>query len=134
MKDKRTEPIKPSMLKIDPQAGNIIVDILTIESKVEKELKKKNPELIIDKEQVKARMEQVIKSTGTVTAVWEEHPDQAIIVALPYDMALERDLRVGDRVAIHRTEHTGKILVYKKKRYYSIMPQEILFRYLTDES
>jgi len=134
MKEKRTEPIKPSTLKIYPQPGNVIVDMLTIESKVEKDLKKKNPELIIDKEQVKARMEQVIKSTGTVTAVWEEHPDQAIIVALPYDMALERDLRVGDRVAIHRTEYTGRLIVYKKKKYYSIMPQEILFRYLTDES
>jgi hypothetical protein len=134
MKEKRTEPIKPSTLKIDPQPGNVIVEMLTIKSKIEKDLIKKSPDLIVDKEQVKARMEQVIKSTGNVTTVWEEHPDQAIIVVIPYDLALERDLRVGDRIAIHRTEYTGRLIVYKKKKYYSIMPQEILFRYLTDES
>lgn len=132
-KQKRSEPIKISSLKIAAQPGVIIIDVLKIESKVEKDLKKKNPDLLISEESIKARMKQIIESTGNVTEVWDEHPDQAIIVALPYDIAEERELRVGDKIAFHRTEHTLRPIVYKKKKYYAIFPSEILFRYLTEE-
>jgi len=132
-KQKRSEPIKTSSLKIAAQPGVIIIDVLKIESKVEKDLKKKNPNLLISEESIKARMKQIIESTGNVTEVWDEHPDQAIIVALPYDIADERELRVGDKIAFHRTEHTLRPIVYKKKKYYAIFPSEILFRYLTEE-
>ncbi len=132
-KQKRSEPIKTSSLKIAAQPGVIIIDVLKIESKVEKDLKKKNPNLLISEESIKARIKQIIESTGNVTEVWDEHPDQAIIVALPYDIADERELRVGDKIAFHRTEHTLRPIVYKKKKYYAIFPSEILFRYLTEE-
>lgn len=132
-KQKRSEPIKTSSLKIAAQPGVIIIDVLKIESKVEKDLKKKNPNLLISEESIKARIKQIIESTGNVTEVWDEHPDQAIIVALPYDIADERELRVGDKIAFHRTEHTLRSIVYKKKKYYAIFPSEILFRYLTEE-
>jgi len=132
-KQKRSEPIKTSSLKIAAQPGVIIIDVLKIESKVEKDLKKKNPNLLISEESIKARMKQIIESTGNVTEVWDEHPDQAIIVALPYDIADERELRVGDKIAFHKTEHTLRPIVYKKKKYYAIFPSEILFRYLTEE-
>lgn len=132
-KQKRTEPIKVSSLKISPQPGVIIIDVLKIVSKIEKDLKKKSPDLIISDDAIKSRMNQVIESSGNVLDVWDEHPDQAIIVALPYDIALERELRVGDKIAFHRTEHTLRPIVYKKKKYYAIFPSEILFRYLTEE-
>jgi len=132
-KQKRSEPIKTSSLKIAAQPGVIIIDVLNIESKVEKDLKKKNPDLLISEESIKARMKQIIESTGNVTEVWDEHPDQAIIVALSYDIAEDRELRVGDKIAYHRTEHSLRPIVYKKKKYYAIFPSEILFRYLTEE-
>lgn len=132
-KQKRSEPIKISSLKIAAQPGVIIIDVLKIESKVEKDLKKKNPNLFISEESIQARMKQIIESTGNITEVWDEHPDQAIIVALPYDIAEERELRIGDKIAYHRTEHSLRPIVYKKKKYYAIFPSEILFRYLTEE-
>lgn len=132
-KQKRSEPIKTSSLKIAAQPGVIIIDVLKIESKVEKDLKKKNPNLFISEESIQARMKQIIESTGNITEVWDEHPDQAIIVALPYDIAEERELRIGDKIAYHRTEHSLRPIVYKKKKYYAIFPSEILFRYLTEE-
>jgi hypothetical protein len=133
-KQKRSEPIKTSLLKIAPQPGVIVIDVLSIQSKVERDLKKKSPELIISDDAIKSRMKQVIESSGNVLDVWDEHPDQAIIVALPYDIALERELRVGDKIAYHRTEHSLRPIVYNKRRYYAIFPSEILFRYLTDQT
>lgn len=133
-KQKRSEPIKTSLLKIAPQPGVIIIDVLKIVSKTENDLKKKSPELIISDDAIKSRMKQVIESSGNVLDVWDEHPDQAIIVALPYDIALERELRVGDKIAYHRTEHSLRPIVYNKRRYYAIFPSEILFRYLTDQT
>jgi hypothetical protein len=133
-KQKRSEPIKTSLLKIAPQPGVIVIDVLSIQSKVERDLKKKSPELIISDDAIKSRMKQVIESSGNVLDVWDEHPDQAIIVALPYDIALERELRVGDKIAYQRTEYSLRPIVYNKRRYYAIFPSEILFRYLTDQT
>lgn len=133
-KQKRSEPIKTSSLKIAPQPGVIVIDVLSIQSKVERDLKKKNPNLLVSDESIKARMNQIIETTGNVTEVWDEHPDQAIIVALPYDIAEERELRVGDKIAYHRTEHSLRPIVYNKRRYFAIFPSEILFRYLTDQT
>lgn len=133
-KQKRSEPIKTSLLKIAPQPGVVVIDVLSIQSKVERDLKKKSPELIISDDAIKSRMKQVIESSGNVLDVWDEHPDQAIIVALPYDIALERELRVGDKIAYQRTEYSLRPIVYNKRRYYAIFPSEILFRYLTDQT
>ena len=130
---KRTEPIKVSSLKLTPMPGVVIVELLTIESKVEKDLKKKSPDLIVSSESVKARAKQIIETTGNILEVYDQHPDQAIIIAIPYDLAQEKELRVGDRVAYHRTEHSLRPIIYKKKKYFAIFPSEILFRYLTDE-
>ena len=130
---KRTEPIKVSSLKLTPMPGVVIVELLSIESKVEKDLKKKSPDLIVSAESVKARAKQIIETTGNILEVYDQHPDQAIIIAIPYDLAQEKELRIGDRVAYHRTEHSLRPIIYKKKKYFAIFPSEILFRYLTDE-
>ena len=132
-KPKRTEPIKTASIKIAPQPGVVIVELLNIESKVEKDLKKKSPDLVVSQETIKARAKQIIESTGNILEVYDQHPDQAIIIAIPYELAQEKELRVGDRVAYHRTEHSLRPIIYKKKKYFAIFPSEILFRYLTDE-
>lgn len=132
-KPKRSEPIKNSTIKVDPMPGVVIVELLNIESKVAKDLKKKSPDLLISEDAIKQRMKQIIDTTGDILQVWDQHPDQAVIIAIPTAVAEEKELRVNDRIAFHRTEHALRPIIYHKKRYYAIYPSEILFRYLTDE-
>lgn len=75
---------------IEPQPGIIIIELLKIKSKIEKDLKKKSPELIITKESIQSRMKHVLESSGNTLEVWDEHPDQGIIYAIGEEMSNER--------------------------------------------
>ena len=132
-KKKRTEPIKAPLIKVDPMPGTIIIELLNVVSKVEEKLRKEAPNLVISQDQIKSRIKQVIENTGDILQVYEQHPDQAIIIALPHDQAIDKNLRVGDKIAFNRSEHGLRPIIYHKKRYYAIFASEILFRYLTDE-
>ena len=131
MSEKRSEPIKPPKIPIRPLKGLIVVDTLKILSNYEKDAEKKR--LILTVDQIVAYNKGLIESTKDATKVWTEHPDQAVIVSITDEDAENYDLRVGDKIAYNHSEHTGFLIIYNKKRYMALRPQEIIFRYLTEE-
>jgi len=133
MSEKRTEPIKPNSIKTVPMKGLIVIDPIKTLSNYEKEAKKKDPKIMLTKEQIMSYNKSIIESTQDATKVWSEHPDQGIIVALAKDDAETYELRVGDHIAYNNSEHTGILVMYNKKRYIALRPGEIIMRYLTDE-
>ena len=131
MSEKRSEPIKPPKIPIRPLKGLIVVDTLKILSNYEKDAEKKK--LILSIDQIVAYNKGLIESTKDATKVWTEHPDQAVIVSITDEDAENYDLRVGDKIAYNHSEHTGFLIIYNKKPYMALRPQEIIFRYLTEE-
>ena len=133
MSENRTEPIKPNSIKIMPLKGLIVIDPVKVLTNYEKEAKKKDPKIILSKEQITSYNKSVIESTQDATKVWSEHPDQGIVVALNKEDAETYELRVGDHIAYNHSEHTGILVMYNKKRYIALRPGEIIMRYLTEE-
>jgi hypothetical protein len=133
MSENRTEQIKPNSIKVTPMKGLIVIEPLKILSNYEKEKLKKEPNVILTKDQIVSYNKAIIESSGDATKVWSEHPDQGIIVALSKEDAEIYELRVGDHIAYNHSEHTGILVIYNKKRYIALRPGEIIMRYLTDE-
>jgi prephenate dehydratase len=131
MSEKRSEPIKPPQIPVRPLKGLIVVDVIIVLSNYEKDAEKKKVKLTVD--QIVAYNKGLIESTKDATQVWTEHPDQAVIVSITDEDAENYKLRVGDHIAYNHSEHTGFLLIFKKKRYMALRPQEIIFRYLTEE-
>jgi hypothetical protein len=125
--------IKPNSIKVVPMQGLILIDTIKTLTNYEKDQLKKNPKIVLTKEQITSYNKQRIESTNDATTVWSEHPDQGVIVALTEVDAKTYHLRVGDKIAFNHSEHTGVLFIYKKKRYIGLRPGEIISRYLTDE-
>lgn len=133
MSETRTEPVKPNSIKVMPMKGLIVIDPIKVLSYYEKDAKKKDPKIVLTKEQIISYNKSVIESSGDATRVWSEHPDQGVVVALNKEDAETYDLRVGDKIAYNHSDHTGMIMIYSKKRYLVLRPGEILHRYMTEE-
>jgi prephenate dehydratase len=129
----RNEPVKPNSIKVMPSKGLIVIDTIKTLTNYEKDAKKKDPKILLSKEQITSYNKSIIESTGDATKVWSEHPDQGIIVAIHKEDAEAYELRVGDHIAYNHSEHTGILVMYNKKRYVALRPSEIIMRYLTDE-
>ena len=131
MSEKRTEKIGPPKIKVAPMKGLIFVEPIKVMSLYEKKAKKKNPNVILTHEQIATYNKQVLESSKNALDIWDENPDQGIIVAIDTEVAENYDLRIGDHVSM--TNQERQLFIYNKKRYYALRPSENLFRYLTDE-
>jgi len=133
MVDYNSRKQKPPLISIKPVPNIIIVERIKVDSKLDKEQKKKDPKVVIPKEQIAKLNQEALESTGDVLAVWEEHPLIGIIIAIGDNVAKEYNLVVGDKIGWRITEQSGQLIVFNKKKYIGLFGHEILFRYLTKE-
>jgi len=117
-------------IPILPMIGIILIDPIKVNCIYEKEAKKKDPKIILDKNQIRTWNKQKIESSGEVTGVWDEHPDQGVIVSLTDEDAESHDLKIGDKIAFNHTDY-AIIFVFDGKKYLGLRPGEIIGRYLT---
>ena len=125
---------KPPLIPVQPGHNVIIVERINIQSKLEKSQKAKAPALQLTKDQISKMNIEKLQSSGDILTVWDEHPMQAVVVAISDDVSDQVGLKVGDKVAFRLDENVGIAIVFKKKRYMSLYPHDILFKYLTSEA
>ena len=125
---------KPPLIPVQPGHNVIIVERINIQSKLEKSQKEKAPKLQLTKDQIAKMNIEKLQSSGDILSVWDEHPMQAVIVAINDKLSDETGLIVGDKIAFRLDENVGIAIVYKKKRYMSLYPHDYLIKYLTSEA
>ena len=123
---------KPPMIPVQPMQNIIIVDRINIDSKIVKDQKKKNPNVVLNKEVI-ANLEKEKIDKGEFLSLYDEHPNQAIILAIDEQQAKTNNLKVGDKIAFRVYENSAMVILFNKKKYLGIYPHDILFKYLTKE-
>jgi hypothetical protein len=124
---------KPPTISLRPSPNMVIIERLKVDSKLDKEQKKKDPKVILSKEMIAKRNQEALESSKDILSVWEEHPLIGIVVAVGDKISEEYDIIVGDKIGFRMTEQTGQIIVFNKKLYIGFFGHEILFRYLTEQ-
>lgn len=124
---------KPPVIPVAPSQNLIIVERIIIDSKLDKEQKKKNPKVVLSKDMIAKRNKEVLESTNDILSVWDQHPLVGVIVALNEKIEAAEDYRVGDKVGWKIGEGIGMLMVFNKKKYIALYPHDILFRYITNE-
>lgn len=124
---------KPPQIPIAPITNMIVVERIKIESKLEKDQKKKDNKITLTRDQIAKRNQEVLDETKDVLKVWEEHPLVCVIVAIGENVQKETGFEVGDKVACRLGEGTGQMIIFNKKHYLGMFAHDVLFRYLTNE-
>ena len=124
---------KGPLIPIAPSFNLIVVEPIKVKSKLEKDQLKKDNKVVLTKDAISNRNRAILEESGDITSVWDEHPKQAVIVALSDKLKEETGYNVGDKVAWRIDEGVGTLMVFHKKRYIGLYQHDILFRYLTDE-
>lgn len=124
---------KPPQIPIAPMTNMIVIERIKVMSKLEKNQLKKDNKIVLTKEQITQRNQEVLDQTKDVLKVWEEHPLVGIIVAIGDNVAKETGYEVGNKVACRLGEGIGTMIIYNKKHYLGMFAHDVLFRYLTNE-
>ena len=123
-----------SLIPVQPVPNVIIVERITIDSKLAKTQKEKLPSLQISKDQIAKMNKEKLDESRDILSVWDTHPLQATVIAIPDKLSQELKLVAGDRIAYRIDEHVGIMIVFNNKKYICLYAHDILFKYLTDSA
>jgi len=124
---------KAPLIPIETMPNLIVAEALKIDSKIEKDHAKKNAKVKLSKEVLAKMIKDKIEEDGSLASVYDEHPRQAVIVAMTEKIGEDNNLKIGDKVAYRIDNNVGIPIIFHKKRYIGLYPHDILFRYLTSE-
>lgn len=116
-------------IPIEPMPGFVILRQIKIVSRKEKELKEKNI-LPSSKEDLNKMLIRTMREDGP-EKVYDEHPDQAEVVAIRKQDAEMTGLQVGDVVVFNDIDGGYYNLIFNKKLYIAYRVGSLIVKYLT---